>query len=353
VWGLGLGDRVNPMKDDAAATDERWTPAAVAAARTPRLRPGMGPVLWEAGMVLAVYLLYRQVRNMVAGQESTAEAFAHWLLSVERSLGIDVELGINRWVMGHESVAVAMNYYYAVLHMLVPVVVLVWLWRRHRTAYAMSRNALMLGSLLALLGYWLLPLAPPRLLPDLGYVDTFWYFNTWGSLSEPGLAQLSNQYAAMPSLHVGWALWAGAVLVLVSDRWWVRAVGAAYPAITVVVVLGTANHFLLDIVGSVVVMGTGAILAVAWLGPHPVRPHPAVAAVGTAVAGVALALLVVSLRPPYDIIPAPVPVAEHAQAPVVQVGVTPSRCCAPDEAVAANCTGAAAKASAGRACSTQ
>lgn len=267
----------------------------------PRLRLAAQPFAREAGIVLVVYLLYGQVRNLVDGRVGTAEAFAFWLLDVETSWGLDVELGINQWVTAREPIAVAMNYYYAVLHLLVPIGVLVWLWRHHRACYAVSRNALVLGSLIALLGYWLLPLAPPRLLPQLGYIDTFWFYDTWGSLSDPALARFSNQYAAMPSLHVGWALWVGAVLLLVSRRWWVRALGVAYPAATIVVVLGTANHFILDAAGSVVVMGAGAVLAVVWLGPPAVRPNRTTAAMASALVAVLVGLLVLALRPPYEV----------------------------------------------------
>ena len=297
AWAERLVDSVTTTSSDEGV-DAPDTSAATSR------RPGLGlttkPVAREAGIVVIVYLLYGQVRNLVDGRVSTAEAFASWLLALERSWGLDIELGINEWVTAREPIAVTMNYYYATLHLLVPVAVLVWLWRRHRAAYSLSRNALVLGSLIALLGYWLLPLAPPRLLPELGYIDTFWYYDTWGSLSDPALARFSNQYAAMPSLHVGWALWVGAVLLLVSRRWWVRALAVAYPAATVVVVMGTANHFVLDAVGSVVVMGAGGLLAVVWLGPEAWRPQRRTAAAVTALLAVALASLVLTLRPPYE-----------------------------------------------------
>ncbi len=303
VGSEGPADPVEPAAPlSTMSTDEGGSehapPSATAATRR-WSGPGAQRVAREAAILLAVYVLYGQVRNLAEGRASTAEAFAAWLLSVERSWGIDVELGLNQWVAVREPLAVAMNYYYAVLHMLVPVAVLAWLWRRHPGAYPPARTALVLGSLIALLGYWLLPLAPPRLLPELGYVDTFWYYDTWGSLSDPALARLSNQYAAMPSLHVGWALWAGIAVAVVSHRWWGRAFGLAYPVTTILVVLGTANHFILDAVGSIVVMGAGAVLALVWFGPDPLRPRPSVAAAATILVGVAIALLVVALRPPY------------------------------------------------------
>ena len=108
-------------------------------------------------------------------------------------------------------------------------------------------------TLIALLGFYLYPTAPPRLLP--GYVDTVIRFHTWGSFADPNIAEHSNQFAAMPSLHVGWALWVGiSVFRCAPGRWW-RWLGPAYPAGTAVVIIGTANHFVLDAVAGAGVAG--------------------------------------------------------------------------------------------------
>jgi hypothetical protein len=258
------------------------------------------PAVREIGIALVAYLLYGLVRNNVDGRIDVAEAFAYRILSFEESWGLDVELGFNEWVAASEPVAVTMNYYYALLHFVVPLAVLVWLWRRHGSVYSLARNALLLGSMIALLGFWLLPLAPPRLLPAIGYVDTFWFYDTWGSLSDPALARLSNQYAAMPSLHVGWALWAGVVILVLARRPWVRALGVLYPVVTLVVVVGTANHFVLDAVGSVVVMASGAWLAFLWHRPPRTAASRTRAAGALAAVVALLALLVVQLTPPYE-----------------------------------------------------
>lgn len=284
------------------ATDSAAAPTEAPHAETRARRVMARPVTREVAIGLLAYLLYGQVRNLVDGRVSTAEAFATWLVSVEQSWGIDVELGLNQWVAAQEPVAVGMNYYYAVLHFTVTAGVLVWLWHLHRDSYALARTSLVLGSLIALLGFWLLPLAPPRLMPQLGYVDTFWFYDTWGSLSDPALARFSNQYAAMPSLHVGWALWAAVVIALVTRRAWVRALALLYPVATLVVVMGTANHFVLDAVGSLVVMGAGA--GFAWLIYHPPRSTTAWAWAAAAVVLVvaALVLLIAAMRPPYEVV---------------------------------------------------
>jgi hypothetical protein len=289
---------------DAASSTETVTSAPVEPAPPMRQRQLLAqPLARELAIVLLAYLLYGQVRNLIDGRISTAEAFATWLLSLEQSWGIDIELGLNQWVAAREPVAVGMNYYYALLHFTVTAGVLIWLWHVHRDKYPLARTSLILGSMVALLGFWLLPLAPPRLMPNLGYVDTFWFYNTWGSLSDPALARFSNQYAAMPSLHVGWALWSGVVVFLLARRRWLRTLALLYPAVTLVVVMGTANHFVLDAVGSVIVMGTGAALA--WLIYHPPQSPRARTRAAVTVVFVATALMVLlgALRPPYDIEP--------------------------------------------------
>jgi hypothetical protein len=106
-------------------------------------------------------------------------------------------------------------------------------------------------------------LAPPRLLPQFGYVDTLLKYHTWGSLADPDVAKHSNQYAAMPSLHIGWALWCGIAIFVCARRSWVRWLGLMYPVATLLVIVGTANHYIIDAVGGVVVILIG--FGVQWL----------------------------------------------------------------------------------------
>jgi hypothetical protein len=150
-----------------------------------------------------------------------------------------------------------MNYYYATLHFVVTIACLVWLYMAHPRIYRGARTVLFATSLIALAGFYLYPLAPPRLLPQYGYTDTVLKFHTWGSLADPNIAEHSNQYAAMPSLHIGWALWCAAAIYLCARRPWVRALGAIYPVATLMVIVGTANHFVIDAVAGLAVFGLG------------------------------------------------------------------------------------------------
>jgi membrane-associated phospholipid phosphatase len=146
-------------------------------------------------------------------------------------------------------------YLYATLHYLVTPLVLGWVGIRRREAYPRARSALLLATAFGLLGYWLAPTAPPRLL-DTGLTDTMAVFSGagwWGdAASAPrGMESLSNQYAAMPSLHVGWALWVALVVYRHARGPLARGLAVAYPVLMSVVVMATANHYLLDVVAGI------------------------------------------------------------------------------------------------------
>ena len=122
------------------------------------------------------------------------------------------------------------------------------MYARRPEAYRPLRRTWWVMNGVALGGFYLYPLAPPRLLPGGGFTDTVIDVGVWGSWANDSVAAASNQYAAMPSLHAGWAIWCGVAVALLSTRPWARAVAVAYPVATVLVTLLTANHYLLDAV---------------------------------------------------------------------------------------------------------
>jgi hypothetical protein len=219
-----------------------------------RLR-GVHPPRWweEVGIILLGYWLYSLVRNGVPTHETAALERARDLLAVERTLHIGIEHSVNAFVASVQWLAVGANYYYATLHFVVTIGVLVWLYLRHPLRYRAVRTVLFTTNLIALLGFWLFALAPPRMLP--GYVDTVVQFGTWGSYASGDLAEKSNQFAAMPSLHVGWSLWCGIVVFTLARRRLVRTLAVIYPILTIAVIIATANHFILDAVGGAVTLG--------------------------------------------------------------------------------------------------
>lgn len=237
------------------------------------------PRWWQEIVIIGIcYWLYGRVRNLVPEQASIATRHGRGVQHLQDALHLNFERSVNRFVAGHEPVAQVMNYYYATLHFVVTIGCLIWLFRAHPRIYRGARTVLSVTSLVALAGFYLYPLAPPRLLPQYGYIDTVLRFHTWGSLADPKVAEHSNQFAAMPSLHIGWALWCGVSIFLCARRTWVRTLGVLYPLCTLLVILGTANHFLIDAVAGLAVFLVGALVqylisghsafAMAPHGPH-------------------------------------------------------------------------------------
>ena len=205
---------------------------------------------WREVVAIAVgYAAYTFVRNGVTANEQEAVVRALNILRLEDALGLDVELALNRAVASVHWLATICNYFYATAHFAVTIAVGVWILRSHREYARGLRTAWYCMNLVALIGYWQYPLAPPRLLSELPYIDTVVVLNTWGSLASDSVQSVSNQYAAMPSMHFGWALWCGIVIYRLARRRWVRWLGIAYPLAVTTVIMATANHFFLDALG--------------------------------------------------------------------------------------------------------
>lgn len=212
------------------------------------------PRWWqEVAIIGFCYWLYSEIRNLVPQQESIAKRHGRSVQHLQDLLHLNFERSVNAFVAHHEPVAQVMDYYYATLHFVITISVMIWLYHAHPRVYRGARTVLFATSLIALAGFYLYPLAPPRLLPQYGYIDTLLVFHTWGSLADPKVAEHSNQYAAMPSLHIGWALWCGVAIFLCGRRLWVRLLGALYPWFTLIVIVGTANHFIVDAVAGLAV----------------------------------------------------------------------------------------------------
>lgn len=216
------------------------------------------PVWWqEIAIIVFGYWMYTLGRNAIPEQVSIAKRHGRGIQHLQDALHLNWEMSFNQFVAANEWLAQLMDYYYATLHFLVTPAVMVWLFARRSHIYRGVRTVLVAITLTALLGFALYPTAPPRLLPQYDYIDTLVKFHTWGSLADPDIAQHSNQYAAMPSLHIGWAIWCAIAIWVCARRMWVRLLGVAYPFATLVVIVGTANHFILDAVGAVLLVAFG------------------------------------------------------------------------------------------------
>ncbi|MBY8876453.1 phosphatase PAP2 family protein [Actinacidiphila acidipaludis] len=230
-----------------------------------RLRTPRRPRLWFEILLIGVsYWLYSLVRNAVPEQRSVALRHASWIWSAEHHMGLAVEHGVNHALNSVTWLIVGMNYYYATLHFVITIGVLVWLYVRHPERYGPARLVLFVTTWFALVGFWAFPLAPPRLMAGKGFIDTVMVHHTWGSMSQGSLAHVSNQYAAMPSMHIGWSLWCGITLVTLAKPLWARILGALYPLFTLTVIIATGNHFWLDAVGGALCLAVGYAL-VSWL----------------------------------------------------------------------------------------
>ncbi|MDT4949902.1 MAG: hypothetical protein QOJ37_2497 [Pseudonocardiales bacterium] len=227
--------------------------------------------LREVGFVALIYLAYEASRGLQNGALATATRNGWGILNWERAWDLDPEDLLTNGLTHAPPLAVAAAYFYSTMHYLITPIVLVWLYRRHANRYRAARTALAISTIIGLVGFYLLPTAPPRLLTGADVPDTLSDVQAWGWWDDEGsvprgLGGLSNQFAAMPSMHVGWALWCGFLVYRYASRGWVRGLGAAYPLVTTLVVLSTGNHYLLDAVAgaAVMVMGAGITVFLSW-----------------------------------------------------------------------------------------
>lgn len=251
--------------------------------RYPRIVRGV----LELALVLTLWVGYSLSRLFADTAMDPALARAHELLHLERHLGIRWELPLNELFTTHAIIGLIGSYWYATLHYVVTGAVLLWLYRLGSRCYVPARRALAIGTIFGLVAYLLLPTAPPRFIQ--GYVDVLSLHAAdgwWSSdASAPrGLGGLTNELAAFPSLHAGWALWV-AVSVQRHASWrWLKPLAWAYAAGTAVVIVGTGNHWVIDVIVGWLVVVAGWFVAegmpapgdsrVAAAGPSAPTPAP-------------------------------------------------------------------------------
>lgn len=241
-------------------------------APTASRRTAGAEVLRELAQVLGAFLLYNVGRMLAAEELHRADAHAYGIINAERWLRLPAEATLQTWALGHDWLIDLANRYYVSVHFPLTIAVLIWLYRYRRPAYTWAKRALLLATGVALVFHVLVPVTPPRLLSSLGMVDTG-HAGGMSIYQAPVLGSMSNEYAAMPSLHVGWALLLVVVLVAACRTRW-RWLWLLHPLATLFVVVSTANHYWLDgLAGSVLVLGA------LWLtrprGATPAQAEPA------------------------------------------------------------------------------
>lgn len=258
------------------------------------------PALWREALTIVVfYELYSLARNLQGSHSiSPAVAFrnARAVIRWEEALGLYHEEAVQRVALNARVLVRAMNVYYGTAHFVVTIGVLLWLFLRAPERYRRWRWTLGATTGLALIGFVTFPLLPPRLLPVehraealvatapamtreaateaateevnsgayksvvYDYEDTLLTVGGLWSFESGPIAKLSNQYAAMPSLHFGWSAWCTLALLPAMRRWWSKALAVAHPTLTLIAIVATANHYILDAVGGAVVLAFGALI---------------------------------------------------------------------------------------------
>lgn len=216
------------------------------------------PLVRELLLVVGLFLVYKFGRQAADGR--TGEAFdnAHDVWNFERAVHLPGEGGVQGVLLHSDTLVHVANTYYATVHFPATVLFLAWLYWRRPVHYVWSRRVLTALTGAALVLHLLVPLAPPRMLASTGLVDTGRVYGPSVYGASPAADSLSNQFAAMPSLHVGWALMV-AVGLIAATRSRGRLLWLLHPLVTLFVVVSTANHYWLDAIVAVALLGVALL----------------------------------------------------------------------------------------------
>jgi PAP2 superfamily len=216
----------------------------------------------ELALVVALLLVYKYARFLGKDHVETAIRNARDIIGIERSLGVFTEARLQDLVVDDAAVVRFLNAYYLIAHVVVTAGAFVWLYARHLPTYRRFRDVMIVMTVTGMTLHVLMPLAPPRMFPHLGFVDTAKTFGPASYGAGSPYKGFANQFAAMPSLHFGWALViAWAVLLATSSRW--RHLVILHPVITLAAIVLTANHYWLDAFAATVLFAFA--LGVDWL----------------------------------------------------------------------------------------
>lgn len=196
----------------------------------------------EASVAIAFYLMYDVVQAMTQSDQDEATAHGLDIVHAEKTLHIWAEPDINHWATAHHWFALIAGYDYGIAHVFMTAAVLGFVWSRYPRVEIALRNTILGFSIAALFVYWQYPVSPPRFVVP-GLTDTLTSNDILGS--QHSYHGFVNLYAAMPSLHVAWAVWCAAAIVLALRSPW-RHFAWLYPCWTTLVVVSTANHYFLD-----------------------------------------------------------------------------------------------------------
>ncbi|MEU7427579.1 phosphatase PAP2 family protein [Streptomyces sp. NPDC040750] len=244
----------------------RKEPEAAAAEPDATARPAL---IREFLLVAGLFLVYKLGRQLATGHTGDAFRNAHHVWGLERTAHLPDEISVQSALLHGDTLVHLANAYYATVHFPATLAFLIWMYLRRPAHYVWARRVLALLTSAALVLPFTFPLAPPRMLTGTGLVDTARVYGP-SVYGPPSSDHLSNQFAAMPSLHFGWALMVAIGLIVATRSRW-RWLWLAHPLITLLVIVGTANHYWLD-----------SIVATAMLGVALAVVHPPRRTAGTA-----------------------------------------------------------------------
>jgi hypothetical protein len=213
-------------------------------------------------LIPALYLIYSEIGSLATGRASLARAHSALIVRLTPDPVESLEAHLRALLVDHHSAQLVANVYYSVLHLTVTAGVLLWAWWRHPDEYRTYRWVLGAVTASALLFFWLFPVAPPRLNPTLAFLPA-----VQDQAGEPFM----NPFAAFPSLHLAWAAWCAWVITR-HHRSRLASLVWLYPVATAVVLVATANHFTVDLVGGAVVLSLTVGIA-GWRGQRRSRPE--------------------------------------------------------------------------------
>ncbi len=232
---------------------------------------GWPDALRQVSLFGAAYLAYTLVRGLVEGEANAAFAHARDLISLERALHVFVEPSIQAWASGSHVLMVLASWLYVNAQTSVTIAALLYLYVRHNRNFYFVRNMFMIAMAIALLGYTVFPTAPPRFMPEWGFVDTVSDFTgVHVDHASSSLSAVTNMYAAVPSMHVAFALMIGGTLARLARHRVVKVLWLLYPFLMAFVIVVTANHFIFDALLGALTAGVSAYGA-SWLARR--RPH--------------------------------------------------------------------------------
>jgi hypothetical protein len=231
-----------------------------------RLLPhGWLDALRQVSLFALAYFAYRLVRGFAEGDAKAAFAHARDLISLERGMHLFVEPSVQAWASGSHFVIAMASWLYVNAQGPITIAALLFLYLRHNSSFYFVRNMFLIAMAIALVGYMVFPTAPPRFLPEWGFTDTVAYFTpVHVANSSASMTALFNPYAAVPSMHVAFALMIGWPLARLVRSRVARVLWVLYPFLMTFVIVVTANHFIVDAMLGALTAGV-SYLAAGWL----------------------------------------------------------------------------------------